>query len=189
MIRSSSRADASAMTISSERGSFPLWFSARQASRRVSRRYFSSSSIAITPFDPGRAPGLVIDLSRWRMAACWRLSTMYGHMASMVGPTARPFSVHIQAGRAFGCFGRVGPETYPPASSRHRQVSRSSVVDMLMTASHNSYRPPPVVTFRTMYDPSPSSSPAKYAASVSFIHPLYLGYATAPTYWKGDEEG
>ncbi len=51
-----------------------------------------------------------------------------------------------------------------------------------MTASHVSS--PRGEAFRIMYEPSPSSNPAKYAASTGSIHQLYYGAAAKPSYFK-----
>jgi hypothetical protein len=116
---------------------------------------------------------------------------MYGHIASMTGPMFRPFSPHTYAGRALPSRGRVGPLTEPPAISWAARASTVSVVDMEMTACQV-HRP--LGAYRwIMYDPSPSSSPAKYAASVGSMPRAYSGAATAPckragelkpSYWK-----
>lgn len=56
------------------------------------------------------------------------------------------------------------------------------MVDIEIKASHRSY--PDATTFRIMYEPSPSSRPARYAASVSFTPLLCGGFVTKPSYWK-----
>lgn len=186
----SSSTDASASCSASGTHSVPRRFSALHASRIRSRAQASASESGCTPLTPGRAPFVICPRKRCNKAACGRLSTMYGHIASMVAPTAGPRSCQTNAPRARGFFGLVGPLTVPPAMSRHRNVRRSSVVVMAIVADHRVY---PLSSRRwIMYDPSPSSSPARYAASVGCMGRAYRTFTAArrdspelkPSYWR-----
>ena len=177
-IKSSNRADWIARSCDSSSGSVPRWLSARTASLMVSRRYRVPSSSRDRPFSPGRAPGAISDLSRWSSAACGRLRTMYGHMDSMSGPIARPLTAHSHEGRALAAFGMCGPVIDPPANARHVLANTSVVVPIEITAAHADVRLSNVI----MYDPSPSRSPARYAACSEFMGRMYHGLVTNTCY-------
>jgi len=181
-MRSNSFADSSAKYCSSGSGSSPRRFSARQASRIVSLSYCCTSVSGRLPFSPGFAPAETTERSRWSNAAWGLLRMMYGHISSTSGPIARPFSCHSQAGLAFAAFGRVGPKTFPPASSTQRKTSKLSVVDMEIVACQVGR--PRTTDFPIMYDPSPSRRPARYAASTSFIRSSYAAPTAKPSYWR-----
>ena len=107
---------------------------------------------------------------------------MYGHIASIAGPTAEPRRDHTQAGRACCDFGFVGPDTDPPTISTQRQTKTASVEVIAIDANQAVYGP--FRRFWIMYDPSPSRRPARYAASVGSITSVY-GHAVAkPSYWR-----
>lgn len=181
-MRSSSLADSKARYCSSGSGCMPRRFKAQHASRMVSRRYRIRSSRTLRPFSPGCAPSWVSARSLCNSAACARFNTIYGHSASIKGPIERPWIVQTHAGLALACRGRVGPEIHPPASSWTLKARTSSVVDIDMTARHCGF--PWTTRLPIMYDPSPSSRPARYAASTSFINVGYLTWVAGGSYWK-----
>lgn len=181
MSKSISFTDSYARYSASDMPMVPRPLSALHASLIDSRSCTCDDVSGCRPFDPGRAPRSIFDLSMYRSAA-WRcLRTMYGHISAIVGPIASPFNAHSHEGRAFFCFGKCGPDTAPPAIDLHRSASTSSVVAIEMVANHEvaSLR----VDLPIMYDPSPSSSPARYAASVGSISQLYAGLVSKPEYW------
>lgn len=183
MSRSISLTDSNARYSASVMPSVPREFSALHASRIDSRSWICVRLSGDRPFWPGRAPGSILDRSMYSSAACFCFSTMYGHISAMSGPIARPLSDHSHDGRAFGFFWTTGPVTDPPASSWHRRTNTSSV-DAIEMVADQEVVPDLVVYFVIMYVPSPSSSPARYAASVGSMRPVYNGFTAKPSYWQ-----
>ena len=183
MSRSISFTDSYAMNSASVIPSVPRLFSALHASLIDSRSWIWLSVSARRPFCPGLAPGSIFDLSMYSSAACRCLSTMYGHSSSITGPIARPFNAQIHEGRAFCAFGITGPVIDPPTRLLHFCTSTSSVLVMEIVADHDVV-PRLVVYFVIMYVPSPSSRPARYAASVGSMLRLYIVFTLKPSYWR-----
>lgn len=180
-MRSSILADSSAISKYSGHCADPRWFKALHANRIVSRSYCPDSFKGAKPFRPGCLRDRSISiLSLCSSAACARLRRIYGHIDSIAAVIALFFKTQRRAGDAFGCFGLVGLPTYPPAISWATKGKISSVVVMAMRASQLTY--PAALTLLIMYDPSPSSKPAKYAASMSFMTQPYHGPVTNPEY-------
>lgn len=183
MSRSMSLTDSYAKYSASVIPAVPRLFKALHASLMDSRSCTWDGVSACLPLLPGVAPCLIFDRSMYSNAA-WRcFSTICGHISAMRGPIALPFSAQIQDGRAFLFFGTTGPVIDPPASDLHFCTSTSSVLDMEMVADQEVV-PALVVYFVIMYVPSPSSSPARYAASVGSICQVYRGAAAKPSYWQ-----